>query len=512
MILAIDAGTQSIRAGLVDRAGNIQHFVKHTIESFIPAEPGRAEQDPEYYWNQLCAVTREIISKAGSADIAAVALTTQRLTMLALDKDGNPLDNAITWLDIRKADHKKVIPLWFRIIGKPLGISALTKFAASHARSNWWEQNKPEVWEKTAHYVYLSGFFTYRLTGEFNDSVGNMIGTVPFNVKKSDWVGFFDVKNLVFPINKELLPKLIPQTGLQGHVTKQASEQTLIPEGIPLIAASNDKACDLLGAACLTPETAAISYGTTATVNTHTDKYVELKRLLPPFPSAIPGGFYTEISVTRGLWMISWFKEEFGLQERLRASKSGELPEELLEKLIKDIPPGSMGLLVQPHWTAGPLDEPFSKGAVIGFGDIHTRAHLYRAILEGIVYALKAGAELTAKKNRVNIVRVHATGGGSGSDTIMQMTADILGLPTYRMSTAETSIVGAAIDAALGIGWYPDVATAVSAMTRVTEEFLPDPKNAAIYEDLYRNVYLKMYGALLPLNKNIQRITGYPAL
>ena len=210
--------------------------------------------------------------------------------------------------------------------------------------------------------------------------------------------------------------------------------------------------------------------------------------------------------------MITWFKEEFGLQERLRASESGVLPEDLLEELIKDIPPGSMGLVVQPHWTAGPLDEPFSKGAVIGFGDIHTRAHLYRAILEGIVYALKAGAELTAKKNRVNIVRIHATGGGSQSDTIMQMAADILGLPTYRMSTPETSIVGAAIDAALGIGWYPDITTAVSAMTKVTDEFLPDPNNAAIYEDLYRNVYLKMYDALLPLNENIQKITSYPAL
>ena len=103
----------------------------------------------------------------------------------------------------------------------------------------------------------------------------------------------------------------------------------------------------------------------------------------------------------------------------------------------------------------GPSWQPYAKGAIFGFGDVHTRAHLYRAILEGIVFALKEGAQLTEKKNRVPITEIRATGGGSRSDSIVQMTADIFGLPVPRPHTHETSVLGAAMDAAVGLGVYP---------------------------------------------------------
>lgn len=512
LILAIDAGTQSIRAGLVDRHGTMHHFVKHAIEPYIQGDAGRAEQDPEYYWNELCSVTKELLASINSETIAAVTLTTQRMTMLILDEQGQPLDNAITWLDTRKADYKRVLPWWLKAGVRIAGLSRLVHFATGQARLNWWSQNRPDLWKQTKHYSFLSGFFSYRLTSEFKDSVGNMIGTLPFNVKKSTWCSPLDIKWKIFPISEDILPKLVEQTKLQGRITSWAAEQTGIPEGTPLIAASNDKACDLLGAGCRTADVAAISLGTTATINVHTDKYVELKPLFPPFPSAEPGGFYTEVSVTRGLWMVSWFKEEFGLQERLGEHETGVAAEILLEELIKEIPSGSMGLMVQPHWTAGPNDEPFTKGAVIGFGDIHTRAHLYRAILEGIIYAMREGAELTQKRTKVKINRIHATGGGSKSDVMMQMIADVLGVPTYRTRTPETSVIGAAIDAAVGIGWYPSIDEAAASMVHIQDEFLPLEDNRRVYDQLYSKVYLKIYPTMLEMNKNIQTITGYPSL
>ena len=214
----------------------------------------------------------------------------------------------------------------------------------------------------------------------------------------------------------------------------------------------------------------------------------------------------------RGLWMVSWFKDEFGLQERLRAADSGEAPEELLEELVRTVPAGAQGLVCQPYWTPGPDLDPFAKGAVFGFGDVHTRAHLYRAILEGIVFALKDGAILTQRKTGVPITTVRATGGGSRSDSIMQMTADIFDRPTYRPHTPETSVVGAAIDAAVGMGAYSDVAAAVAEMTRLGDEFTPDVATRDLYRELYEHVYAKTYGALRPLYKEIQRITGYPKL
>ena len=511
LILAIDVGTQSVRAALVDLAGGVHHLVKQPIEPYFSAHPGWAEQDPEYYWGMLGQTCRQVLEASGVRDrVVAVTLSTQRSTFVNVDRDGNPLRPAMIWLDARKADARKLLPAVSVPFLKAAGLYEFVEYITQYCRSNWIQQNEPAVWEKTHKFLFLSGYLTHRITGEFRDSSGNAIGAVPFEVRKGDWAGKWNLKWKLFPIEAEKLPELVEPTALLGHVTKKAAEETGIPAGLPLIAASNDKACDIIGAGCLTPERACISFGTTATINTQNQKYVELRPFLPPYPSAIPGQYYSEVTVVRGLWMVSWFKEEFGLQERLQARQDEVAPEELLEKLLKDVPAGSMGLVCQPYWTPGPEHSSCTRGAVIGFGDIHNRAYLYRSIIEGLVFALKEGAELTEKKNRVPITEVRATGGGSKSDSIMQITADVFGLPVHRPHTNETSVLGAAIDAAVGLKLFPGFDAAVAAMTRVQEVFTPIEKNEEIYRDLYRKVYLKIYKQLLPLYREIQSITGYP--
>jgi sugar (pentulose or hexulose) kinase len=348
------------------------------------------------------------------------------------------------------------------------------------------------------------------MTGEFRDSAGNIVGTMPFDVKTFGWASKDDLKWKLFYVEEEKLPDLVNPGELLGNITSKAAEDTGIPKGLPLIAASNDKACEVIGAGCLTPDTACISFGTIATINTQNREYVELRPLMAPYPSAIPGQFYSEVAVMRGLWMVSWFKQEFGLQERLQALEGEAFPEELFEELVRDIPAGSMGLVLQPYWTPGPELASYAKGSIIGFGDIHTRAHLYRAIIEGLAFALKEGAQLTEGKNQVAMIQVRASGGGSQSDAIMQVTADVFALPAQRPHTHETSVVGAAIDAAVGLKLFPDFEQAVGAMTRVRDVFEPIENNVGIYRELYERVYLKMYRRLLPLFKEIQRITGYP--
>lgn len=514
LIVAIDAGTQSVRAGLVDLSGNIEHLVKTPIEPYFATQPGWAEQEPEYYWQMLCQTTRQLLAEADvdSERLLAVAVTTQRVTMINVDLDGKPLRPAIVWLDQRKADIHKVLPGFSMPLLKAARIYPVVEFATQYCRSNWIRQNQPDIWERTHKFLFLSGYFNHQLTGEYLDSAGNAIGTVPFDVKKSDWAGRFDVKWRMFPMEREKLPDLVKPTEPLGHITAEAAEQTGLPAGLPVIAASNDKACDIIGSGCLTPDRACISFGTTATINTQNDKYVELRPMLPPYASAVPDQFYSEVAVVRGLWMVSWFKEEFGLQERLRAAESGQPPEDLLEELVRDVPAGSQGLICQPYWAPGPDLEPYAKGAVFGFGDVHTRGHLYRAILEGIVFALKDGARLTEKKNGVAITELRATGGGSRSDSIMQMTADIFDLPANRPHTPETSVVGAAMDAAVGMGVYADIAEAAEHMTRLGEQFTPDPANRDLYRELYERVYAKTYDQLRPLYLEIQKITGYPQL
>ena len=513
LILAIDVGTQSVRAALVDLSGRIHHLVKIPIEPYFSARPGWAEQQPAYYWEQICHTCRSVLSFTDFSrdQIAGVALTTQRSTMVNVDRDGVPLRPAIVWLDQRRADTSKVLPSLAVPPLKALGIHSLVDYATGYCRSTWLQQNEPDVWAKTHKFLFLSGYLTYKLTGQLRDSSGNVVGPVPFDVKKLDWARPWDLKWRLFPIERGKLPELVRPTELLGHITDRAAEETGIPAGLPMIAAASDKACDVLGAGCLEPARACISFGTTATINTQTDRYVELRRLMPPYPSAVAGQFCTEVSVMRGLWMVSWFKEEFGLQERLQAQQENVAPEELLEMLLRDVPPGSMGLVCQPTWTPGPELAPCTKGAVLGFGDVHTRAHLYRAIIEGLAFALKEGAERTERANGVRITEVRATGGGSQSDAILQITADVLGLPVVRPHTNETSVLGAAMDAAVGLGLMPGFREAVAAMTRSERTFEPDAKNHALYRELYLRVYRKMYDALLPLYGEIRAITGYPA-
>ncbi|MBL0716124.1 MAG: carbohydrate kinase, partial [Desulfosarcina sp.] len=170
------------------------------------------------------------------------------------------------------------------------------------------------------------------------------------------------------------------------------------------------------------------------------------------------------------------------------------------------------GLTLQPYWSPGIKTGPAAKGAIIGFGDVHTRAHIYRAILEGLGYALKDGTLTLQKRNKVNIEALRVSGGGSQSDAAMQITADIFDLPAQRPHTYETSALGAAIDAAVGLKLHSDFSSAVEAMTRITDVFEPIPPNRDLYRELFEKVYLKMYGRLKPIYEQIRAITGYPAM
>ncbi|MBE0698904.1 MAG: carbohydrate kinase, partial [Anaerolineaceae bacterium] len=281
--------------------------------------------------------------------------------------------------------------------------------------------------------------------------------------------------------------------------------------GLPLIAAAADKACEVIGAGCLSPHIACLSYGTTATINTTHRRYIEVIPLIPPYPAAVPGAYSLEIQIYRGFWMVSWFKREFGQVEQSLASEMGLEPEDLFDDLVNAVPPGSLGLTLQPFWSPGLREPgPEAKGAVIGFGDVHTRAHLYRSILEGLAYALREGAERTSRRSGVEVREVRVAGGGSQSTAAMQITADVFGIPTTRPHLYEASGLGAAIDAAVGMKLHPDFETAVSEMTHIGTTFEPNPTNHRIYDELYQRVYLRMYYRLRPLYEEIREITGYP--
>jgi sugar (pentulose or hexulose) kinase len=514
LLLAIDNGTQSVRALLFDTAGEILAKARIPLDDYTTPQPGWHEHDVEAFWSAVCAATNALWREHPELRerVAGVAVTTQRATVVNLDADGRPLRPAITWLDQRKSPVLPPISAKWRVAFRLARVSDTIRYFQREAEANWLGAVEPDVWSRTHKYLLLSGYLVYRFSGRFVDSIGAQVGYVPFDFKKLAWAAAGDWKWQALRIGREMLPDLVPPGAVIGEITNDAADATGIPRGTPLVAAAADKACEVLGAGSLAPSVACISYGTTATINTTSRRYVEVTPLIPPYPAAVPNAYSTEIQIFRGYWMVTWFKEQFGLLERLAAERDHTTAEALFEGLVEAVPPGSMGLMVQPYWTPGvKTPGPEAKGAVIGFGDVHTRAHLYRAILEGLAFGLREGKERIEQRAKVRVESLRVAGGGSQSDAAMQLTADVFGLPAERPHVYETSGLGAAIDAAVGLGLHPDFDAAVRAMTRVSRVFEPDPKHRAIYDGLYTRVYSRMYARLKPLYEQIREITGYPA-
>ncbi|NPV87734.1 MAG: carbohydrate kinase [Anaerolineae bacterium] len=510
-LLAIDNGTQSVRALLFDPRGNLIARARVPFEPYYSTAPGLAEQDVQVFWDALCQACQQVWQQPGvqRESVAAVALTTQRSTIVNVDQNGNPLRPAIVWLDQRRTEGLPPIGGLWGIAFALAGASETAAYLQAEAEANWLRTYQPQIWNATYKYLFLSGYLTYRLTGRFVDSIGCQVGYVPFDYKTQRWANKWDWKWQAVPMDAAMLPDLIPPASPLGEITPQASVESGIPAGLPLIAAAADKACEVIGCGCLESHIGCLSYGTTATINTTHRRYIEVIPLIPPYPSAVPSAYTLEVQVYRGYWMVSWFKQEFGLREQTLAKQRGLETETLFEDLVKAVPPGCNGLVLQPFWSPGlRYPGPEARGAIVGFNDTHTRAHIYRAILEGLAYALREGAERTVQRSGVVIRELRVSGGGSQSDAAMQLTADIFGLPASRPHIYEASGLGAAIDAAVGAGIHPNFQTAVREMTRLGETFEPNPARQRIYDDLYHSVYLQMYPRLRPLYHALRRMAG----
>jgi len=508
-ILAIDNGTQSVRALIFDLQGNLIAKKRVPIQPYYSTKPGWAEQDPQVFWDGVCQACQGLWTLDGvnKEAIAGVGLTTQRSTVINLDEDQNPLRPAIVWLDQRRTEGLPPVGGLWGLLFKLAGMQETVRYFQAEAEANWIKTHQPEIWKNTDKYVLLSGYLTGKLTGKVIDSIGCQVAYIPFDYKNQDWAKPSDWKWQAVHVEREMLPELVQPTELLGHITKEASLETGIPEGLPLIATAADKATEVIGAGCLESHIGCLSFGTTATINTTHQKYIEVIPLIPPYPSAVPGAYSLEVQIYRGFWMVSWFKDEFGLPEKRKAERLGIEAEELFDELLHSVPPGAEGLVLQPYWSPGlKIPGPEAKGAVIGFGDVHTRGHFYRAIIEGLGYALREAMERTEKRSRIPITALRVAGGGSQSPGVMQITADIFGLPVTRPHVYEASGLGAAIDVAVGLGLHPDFSTAIADMTHLGDTFEPNPTRHELYTHLFNDVYKRMYNRLQPLYNKIRDI------
>ena len=510
-ILAIDCGTQSLRPLIFSDKGELVDKVQIEYEPYYSSHPGWAEQDPDIYWNSLiqgCSRLKQNNPEIFD-QIQGIGVTAIRASMVNVDRSGTPLRPVIVWLDQRKADPlfapKGVVKKVLQLAGLYDGLLKIQETA----ECNWIIQNQPDIWAETHKYLLVSGYLNYRLTGMFKDSVASQIGHFPFSYKKMTWASKWEPSAFLFPLDRSKLPELVQPGKPIGPLTAEAARLTGLKPGTPVIACGSDKGCETIGMGVVRPTMASLSFGTTATVQTTTTNYFEPLRFMPPYPAPIPGHYNPEVEIFRGYWMITWFKNEFAHKEVMDAARQGLKPEEVMNRLLSQAPPGAMGLIVQPYWGPG-INMPEAKGAMIGFGDVHKKPHVFRGVVEGLAYALREGVETMEKRGKTPITKLAVSGGASQSDEICRISADIINRPLVRGKTFETSGLGAAIVTAVGLGWYNSFETAIHGMVHYDTVFDPDPVHARLYDRLYKDVYTKMYKALKPLYGKIRDITGYP--
>ncbi len=510
LILTFDVGTQSTRGMLVNEKGDIEAIIQKVYpEAYYSKNKDWAEQRADFYYEVIVEITKELISryKEKFERVIAVTSTVFRDSVICLDENRKPIRDMILWLDKREIDSDELpLPKLKETIFKLVGVIDMVDMQHRQSVCNYIMSREKEVWSKTDKYVVLSTYLNYKLSGNLIDSKANMIAHMPFDYKHGKWSGKSDLTRCVYDIPLEKLCDLCEPGDVIGYLSEEFVSDTGLNPELVVIATGSDKGCETLGLSVASTNKAAVSFGTSATIQFATPKYFEPQPFCPAYPSPQRGIFNPEYQVYRGYWMLTWFKNNFVSEEERKAAKEkGISIEEYFNSYLHTVPAGCDGLMLQPHWAAG-VANPNAKGAIIGWSDVQSKYHIYRAIIEGVNYELMYGLETMAKRGGQTIREVYVGGGGSKSSEICQITADMLGLPVKRIQTHEACGLGASIIGFVTMDVYKDELEAINAMVRVKDVFTPDMAKHEFYMANYKNVYCKMAKRLVPLYKSSKSI------
>ncbi len=456
-IVGIDVGSQSAKILIYDLKGNIAARGRKKLAPMHLAEPGIVEHPDDDLWDSLCEASRRAIKEfqGDKKDIIGVGIGGIRCCRALLKRDGTLAQPVISWMDARTAHP--------------------------------YEHTNPE----TAYVTSSTGYLSSRLTGERKDCIGNAFGEWPVDLETWNWSENEEIIKR-YQIPREMLFEAVGPGEILGYVTSWAAKETGLPEGLPVVSTTNDKAAEGLGAGLVNEDTAVISLGTYITLMIQGKTLPKDAKALWAIISSVPGMYlYESYGIRRGMWTVSWFRDLFGEGLIKEAAEMGLSPEELLNKKGEAVPAGCDGLMTVLDWLANSW-EPYKRGIMIGFGAHMNEAFMYRSILEGIAYTMKNNCDAMCRELGKPLKEIVISGGGSNSDLFMQIFADIFNLPTKRNVINESASLGAAINTAAALGIYENYETAVRNMVRVKDTFYPKEENVILYRKLNERAYKNM--------------------
>lgn len=485
VFLGIDVSTTATKAVLVDDAGHTVGVAQRAHASSAPHALW-SEQEPEAWWRGVAASIREVLEQTRTRDVAGIGLTGQMHGLVLLDARGEVLRPAILWNDGRTGAECDAIreAVGMERLVRITGNDALAGFTAP--KMLWVRRHEPDVWARAAHVLLPKDYVRYRLTGALATDRAGASGTLLLDLAARDWSAEVVA---ALGLDPALLPPTHEGTEPTGAVSDAGAAATGLRAGTPVFAGGGDQAAAAVGTGAVSPGVVSVSLGTSGVVFAPTDApRVEPEGRLHAFCHAFPGAWHLMGVVLSAGGSLGW----------LRETVAPGVPFPDLLGPAADIAPGADGLLFLPYLAGErtPHPDPLARGAFVGLTLRHGRAHLVRAVLEGVAFALRDSFELIRATGAPTDGGVRVTGGGARSALWCQILADVLGEPVATVEAPEGAAFGAALLAAVGVGAWPSVPEACRATVRVGAA--TEPTAVPAYAEAYAR-YQGLYPALRPL-------------
>lgn len=501
LLLGLDVGTTSVKAGLFDAAGALLAIKGEEYRLEHPT-PDRAELDAETYWAATVRAVRAALVAARPAadpgDVVAIAVSSQGETVVAVDARGRPLAPALIWLDNRAAAEARELGERFgdELVHSRTGIPSVNPTWPA-TKLLWWRRHQPDVFRSAARFLLVEDLILHRLSGRFVTDGAVQCTSLLYDIVRRDWWGEMLEAVGVEPAR---LPELVPPGSVVGSLTPEAAAALGLPPSVRVVTGGMDQCAGAVGVGNVDVGVISESTGGALTLQASIERPDgDPTRQTPVYEHSVPGRYlYCPVCQTGGM-ALTWFRDRFGAEETARAAASGRSAYDLLTEQAAAVPPGAEGLTMLPHLMGAfsPEYDPEAKGVFYGFTLRHGKPHFVRAVLEAVAFMLRRNLELLASAG-ATAGEIRSHGGGARSALWNQIKADVCGLPVVTLDGEDAAVRGDAMLAGVATGAFADLAAAGTAMISMRDRYEPDPGVRAPYDEAYGR-YMALFDALQPV-------------
>jgi len=501
-IIAHDLGTTGNKATLYDRDGKLVGAEFYGYETEF-AHTNWAEQNPEDWWTAVCQSTHKLLQSThvGKDDIACITFSGQMMGAVALDENARPIRNAIIWADQRALEQER----W---IGERVSFEDMYQITGHRLSSSyslqkilWIRDNQPDIFNATYKFVHAKDSIVARLTGVFVTDPSDASSMNIYDLSTGQWSEqILDAVNL----SADKLPEIRQSIDVVGEVLPAVAEEVGVAAGTPVVIGGGDGACAAAGAGVIREGSAYNYVGSSSWIALSTpDPIFDPDYRTFTFGHVIPDMVMPTGTMQAAGASYQWTRDQLATFEKETADQLGISSYELINLQIEQVPAGGEGLFYLPYLLGerSPRWNPHARGAFVGLTIRHSRAHMYRSVLEGVTLNLRV--ILDAFRNQgTQIDAMRVIGGGASGRIWNQIMADMYGMPVHRLAILEEATsMGAALVGGVGVGLYPNFEM-INTMNEIAETVTPNPESQAVYDTMYP-IFDKLYDALVPIYDDI---------